>query len=98
MSRGSFSRCFRKHDRPLRTRLWVMRQIAEGLAALHHAGWLHGNVRPNCIVASPNGHATLLDLGWSRQLGSEECDLASTNFSGSLVYAAPEMFDDVGRL
>jgi hypothetical protein len=33
---------------PPAARLWVVRQIAEGLATLHHAGWLHSNVSSSC--------------------------------------------------
>ena len=46
--------------------LWIARQIAEALAALDQAGWMHGDVKPSNIFLSPLGHATLLDLGFAR--------------------------------
>jgi serine/threonine-protein kinase len=48
---------------PIPVALWIARQIAEGLAALHNAGWVHGDVKLANVRVSPEGHATLLDLG-----------------------------------
>ena len=84
-------------DQCLPGRLWLARQIATALAALHTAGWLHGNVTPEAITITGQ-HATLGDLGWSRRSGSEECDLANSSFAGCVRYAAPELFDSIGRL
>jgi serine/threonine-protein kinase len=78
--------------------LWIIRQTAQALAALHAARCLHGNVSTGAIVVGPAGHATLGELGWCRQLGSDECDLSRTPFLGQIAYAAPEMFDDAGML
>lgn len=78
--------------------LWAIRQTAQALAALHRAGWLHGNVSTEAIVVGTAGHTTLGELGWCRQLATDECDLGRTPFLGQILYAAPEMFDDVGRL
>lgn len=82
----------------LPVKLWVIRQTAQALAALHEAGWLHGNVAPEAIVVGPTGHATLGELGWCRRLASDECDLSRTAFMGQIRYAAPETFDDAGML
>jgi eukaryotic-like serine/threonine-protein kinase len=48
--------------------LWFVRQAAEGLAALHHHGWLHGDVKPSNLLVSPQGHVTIIDLGFAREL------------------------------
>ncbi len=79
------------------TALWVARQIADALAALHAAGWLHGQVRPEHAIVSPQGHATLIDLTQSRRLESEEC---IGDFAPHLApaYAPPEAFLSRGRL
>ena len=86
------------HDLPLSQKLWILRQISEALAALHAAGWLHGNVSAAAILVASSGQATLGNLGWCRQLGTDECDLARTAFIGELRSAAPEMLDDAGLL
>ena len=71
--------------------LWIVRQTAEGLQALHGHGWLHGDVKPANIIVSANGHATLSDLGLARPLDdSRSSELALT---GSMTYACPETFN-----
>jgi serine/threonine-protein kinase len=77
--------------------LWIARQLAEALAALHSAGWLHGQVRPEHAIASPQGHVTLIDLSQARRPNTVEC--AST-WSAPLApaYAPPEAFLERGEL
>jgi serine/threonine protein kinase len=82
---------------PISTALWLARQIAEALSALHGAGWMHGQVRPEHAIVSPQGHATLIDLSLARRIGGEECR------SGELLpnhpaCAAPESFSSRGLL
>lgn len=70
--------------------LWIARQTAEALGALHAAGWLHADVKPGNIHVSPSGHATLIDLGFALQLDSDECARGAP-LRGTLSYTAPEM-------
>jgi serine/threonine-protein kinase len=70
--------------------LWIARQVAEALAALHAEGWIHGDVKPGNIFVSPEGHATLIDLGFAlerREFRSPDHHV----FVGSCRYVAPEM-------
>jgi eukaryotic-like serine/threonine-protein kinase len=69
--------------------LWFCRQIAAALAALHAGGWLHGDVKPQNIVVSEQGHVTLLDLGLARRLDSAECN-TETWLAGDAAFLAPE--------
>jgi serine/threonine-protein kinase len=71
--------------------LWIARQVAEGLGALHEGGWLHGDVKPENVIVQPDGHATLIDLGFAQRSG-EAASLAARMFCGTLRYAAPERF------
>lgn len=69
--------------------LWIARQTAEALDALHSAGWIHGDVTPNNIQISPTGHATLLDLSFARR--REEIGSAVDRpIMGTCSYLAPE--------
>jgi len=75
---------------PLPVVLWMARQAAQGLAALHLASWLHGDVKPENLYVGLHGHLTLLDLGFARQLGTR----MHQEFLGTPEYAAPELLDD----
>jgi serine/threonine-protein kinase len=79
-------------DRPLdvRTALWIARQVASALDALARALWIHGDVKPSNVFLSPDGHATLLDLGFARPIGAAHC-LADRCVLGTPSYMAPEL-------
>ena len=69
--------------------LWIARQTAEALDALHAAGWMHGDVTPGNIHVSPTGHVTLLDLNFARR--SDEIGSAVDRpIMGTCSYLAPE--------
>src|SRR5436309_973663 len=51
------------------TSLWIARQTAEALAALHKAGFLHGDVKPDNIRLVSDGTAILIDLGFAHRPG-----------------------------
>lgn len=78
------------------TALWFARQAAQGLAALHARGWLHGDVKPENLLVSPQGHVTLLDLGCARRIDVRETgdgESSTTPYlAGTIDYLAPEAF------
>jgi len=69
--------------------IWIARQIAEALAALEHHGFCHSDVKPGNIIVSPNGHATLIDLGLSRRTGEPSLPMDRA-VCGTPGYMAPE--------
>lgn len=71
--------------------LWIARQVADALDALHAAHWMHGDVKPSNIFISHGGHATLLDLGFARRTDQEEPALERC-VTGTGHYLAPEAF------
>ena len=74
---------------PLATALWIARQTAEALDALHASGWIHGDIKPANMLLSPRMHGTLLDLGFARRHG--ETGTAANRFGlGTPLYLAPE--------
>lgn len=75
---------------------WLARQTAEALGALHRAGWMHGDVKPQNIFVSPEGHVTLLDLGFARRTDGSETPLAP-RLAGTGYYLAPELAAKPGR-
>lgn len=79
------------HRMPLAHGLWIVRQIAEALDALHQHGWRHADIKPENIHIAAGGHATLLDLGLAQKLG-EPGGIANRPLAGTMRYTAPECF------
>jgi len=63
-------------------------QLAGALAALHGAGFTHGDVKPDNVRLDEDGRAVLLDLGFARRLHAEPGPAPS--HAGSLAYLSPE--------
>jgi serine/threonine-protein kinase len=78
-------------DGPLKLHvaLWIARQTADALDALHKAGWVHGDTKPANIFVAREGHVTLLDLGFARRTSGID-SLADRCLLGTLAYLAPE--------
>jgi serine/threonine-protein kinase len=71
--------------------LWIARQVCEGLTALLDAtGMIHTDVKPDNLLVSPTGHATLIDFGFV-QTPAEASQWATRPLAGTLAYIAPEM-------
>jgi len=68
--------------------LWIARQTAEALDALDQGGWMHGDIKPSNILLSPQGHVTLLDLGFARFRGEKV--ISPREIAGTGYYLAPE--------
>ncbi len=81
---------------PLHEALWMARQIALGLDALHQAGWMHGDVKPENVFVAPEGHVTLLDLGFARR-ANETGSIVDRCVMGTWNYIAPEMISSALR-
>ena len=71
---------------------WIARQIAAALGAVHRHGLLHGDLKPANIHTAPNGHATLLDLGFIQRPASTANEIAI----GTAHYVAPEVLLGAG--
>ncbi|MFO0900353.1 MAG: serine/threonine-protein kinase [Pirellulales bacterium] len=73
---------------PLMLVLWLARQAAQALQALHAANWLHMDLKPANLHVSPRGHLTLLDLGFARRTTAERS--VDDAILGTPAYLAPE--------
>src|SRR5271165_7196097 len=65
--------------------------LARGVAALHRAGVIHRDIKPDNVMLEGGGSLKLLDLGVVRVPGLE--DAPPTDIPGTQAYMAPEMFD-----
>lgn len=75
--------------------LTISRQLCEALRAIHAAGWVHRDVKPENVMVLEDRSAEveirLLDFGLVRPVASpSEALTAAGAFVGSLAYAAPE--------
>jgi serine/threonine protein kinase len=71
--------------------LWIGRQIAEALTALHRSGFLHGDVKPGNVYLIKDGQAVLVDLGFAHRVGENAAFLRAGYVLGTANYLAPEV-------
>jgi len=75
----------------LRTAMWIGRQTAEAIAALHRIGFIHGDIKPENVCLVDAGTAILLDLGFAHRPGENDTLFAQGYVLGTANYLAPEM-------
>jgi serine/threonine protein kinase len=85
------SRLRREYRLDLPSALWIARQMAEALAALHRKGFIHGDVKPDNIRLAAAGKAVLVDLGFAHRPGENASLLEAGYILGTIDYLAPEL-------
>src|ERR1051326_1660968 len=73
------------------TAIWIIRQAAEALAALHRAGYVHGDVKPENVRLTDSNTAVLIDLGFAHRPGENAPFLRDGLILGTANYMAPEV-------
>jgi serine/threonine protein kinase len=71
--------------------VWIARQTADALSALHRSGFLHGDVKPDNIRLVDDGTARLIDLGFAHRPGENAAFLREGYVMGTANYLAPEL-------
>jgi serine/threonine protein kinase len=74
----------------------IARQVAGALTALHDAGFVHGDIKPENLHVGPGRRATLLDLGFAHRPGEIAELLGAGYVLGTANYVAPELCDTPG--
>ena len=82
---GTLADRLRQGPVPARQAVALVAAVAEALAALHRAGYLHGDVKPSNIGLTAEGLPKLLDFGLARQR------LDAPAGGGTLRYLSPEV-------
>jgi serine/threonine protein kinase len=73
------------------TAIWIARQTAEALAAVHRAGFVHADVKPDNIRLVDDGTAVLIDLGFAHRPGENANLIRAGYVLGTADYLAPEL-------
>ncbi|MEK6674887.1 MAG: serine/threonine-protein kinase [Planctomycetota bacterium] len=71
--------------RPMDEVLSLFLHVAEGLYAMHSAGYVHADLKPNNILVTPSNQVKLIDFGQSSKIHA-----AKPRIQGTLDYMAPE--------
>jgi hypothetical protein len=70
--------------------VWIMEQVAEGLAAAHARGTIHRDVKPGNILVTADDVAKIGDFGIARTTGDPELTRAGL-VTGTPAYFSPEV-------
>jgi tRNA A-37 threonylcarbamoyl transferase component Bud32 len=87
---------FLEHVRPARTAFDEtrlrngLRQLAEALAALHDAGFVHRDVKPSNVRVTSEGRVVLLDFGLAVEVQADDSSSWTHQAAGTPAYMAPE--------
>src|SRR5438552_255915 len=95
-SRRSKSTSMRARRAGMSLRWWrevarVLVELARGLAAVHAAGVIHRDVKPENVIVGHDGRTRLGDFGLARADGVASGDIEASAVAGTPAYMAPEV-------
>jgi serine/threonine protein kinase len=85
-----------REGRTMRRTLELMRQIADGVQAIHAMGILHRDLSPNNVLVNESGTVKILDLGLSKDMNRLGTIETGNVLYGTLPYVSPEQIEGKG--
>jgi serine/threonine protein kinase/tetratricopeptide (TPR) repeat protein len=67
-----------------------LRQLADGLVALHEAGLIHRDIKPSNVMVSSEGRVVILDMGLAVETDDAKFRNSQREFAGTPYFMAPE--------
>ncbi len=68
----------------------ALRQLAEGVAAIHDAGMLHRDLKPSNVMVTQSGRVVVLDFGLASALADEGRSGEERLLEGTVAFMSPE--------
>ena len=84
------SRLNRENSAEMAASIWIIRQVAQAMAALHRKGFIHGDIKPDNIRLADDRTAKIIDLGFAHRPGENAVLRESGYVLGTPDYMSPE--------
>jgi serine/threonine-protein kinase len=69
----------------------ILRQVAAAMTAIHEAGVIHRDIKPDNVIIGDDNHVTLVDFSVAKLPNSEI--VTSSHIVGSPAYLSPDVFN-----
>lgn len=80
----------REKTLPVRSAVWIAREVASALAHAHEVDVIHRDIKPGNILIAADGRVKITDFGLAKDLGKPDETAAEGLVLGTPYYVSPE--------